>query len=221
MSVAKPKRLHNPARFSYSGQAGYMPTGDQATENEVGVQTDKTLFGFWVYIMTDCVLFASLFATYAVLHNNTFGGPSSANLFSLPYALIETLLLLTSSFTCGLAILAARRGAKTQVLWWLLATFLLGAGFLGMELTEFHGLAAEGNSWQRSGFLSSFFTLVGTHGLHITIGLIWIAVMSLQIARKSLTANVARRLMLFSLFWHFLDIIWIFIFSIVYLMGVS
>jgi cytochrome o ubiquinol oxidase subunit 3 len=179
----------------------------------------KTVFGFWVYIMTDCVLFASLFATYAVLHNNTNGGPAGHDIFSLRYVLTETLLLLTSSFSCGLALLAVRRQAKTQVLGWLAVTFLLGAAFLLMEVTEFRHLALAGNSWRRSGFLSAYFTLVGTHGLHITVGLFWMLVLMIQLGRRGFTRGTVRRLTLFSMFWHFLDIIWIFIFTIVYLMG--
>ncbi len=179
----------------------------------------KTTFGFWVYLMTDCVLFATLFATYAVLHNNTFGGPSGRELFELPFVLTETLILLTSSFTCGLAVLAMHGRNIKAVLTWLGVTFLLGAAFLGMEMYEFTQLASEGNSWRRSGFLSAFFTLVGTHGLHITAGLLWIIVLAAQILRRGLTIHTTRRLTLFSLFWHFLDIVWIFIFTIVYLMG--
>jgi cytochrome o ubiquinol oxidase subunit 3 len=179
----------------------------------------KTTFGFWVYLMTDCVLFASLFATYAVLHNNTFGGPNAHELFSLPFVLSETLILLISSFTCGLAILSLQRQARGQVLLWLGVTFLLGAAFLGMELHEFQHLVHEGNSWQRSGFLSAFFTLVGTHGLHIASGLLWISVIAAQVWRRGLTAATTRRLTLLSLFWHFLDIVWIFIFTLVYLLG--
>ncbi len=179
----------------------------------------KTEFGFWVYLMTDCVLFASLFATYAVLHNNTFGGASGKELFSLPFVLTETLLLLTSSFTCGLAILAAKRQNQNVVLAFFALTFVLGAAFLGMELSEFQHLAAEGNSWRRSGFLSAFFTLVGTHGLHIATGLLWMGIMMVQVVRRGLLPAVVRRLTLLSMFWHFLDIIWIFIFTIVYLMG--
>lgn len=193
----------------------------QVTQGEAAREADtKTVFGFWVYIMTDCVLFASLFAVYAVLHRNTFGGPSSQVLFDLPYALYETLILLTSSFTCGLAVLAAQRRDKAMVLFWLSITFLLGLTFLGMELHEFRSFVLEGNSWRRSGFLSSFFTLVGTHGLHITAGLIWMVVMMAQIGRKGLTRGTLRRLGLLSMFWHFLDVVWIFIFTIVYLQGV-
>jgi cytochrome o ubiquinol oxidase subunit 3 len=181
--------------------------------------TDKTIFGFWVYLMTDCVLFASLFAVYAVLRHNTFGGPPGQELFDLPYVLGETMLLLTSSFTCGLALLAAQRRSKTQVLVWLAITAVLGLSFLGMELSEFHNLIAEGNSWRWSGFLSSYFTLVGTHGLHITVGLIWMSVMAYFVYKRGFTHGVTKRLQLLSLFWHFLDVVWIFIFTIVYLFG--
>lgn len=181
--------------------------------------TEKTVLGFWVYLMTDCVLFASLFAVYAVLHRNTYGGPSGHELFRLPYVLIETFALLTSSFTCGLAMLAAQRRAKKEVLLWLGVTFLLGLTFLCLELSEFRNLVHDGNSWRRSGFLSSYFTLVGTHGLHITFGLLWMAIMCVYIWKKGLTDSIRKRLTLLSLFWHFLDVIWIFIFTIVYLYG--
>ena len=181
--------------------------------------TEKTVFGFWVYLMTDCVLFAALFATYAVLHNSTFGGPNGHELFKLPYVLVETMALLTSSFTCGLAVLSAQRRDRQQVLLWLAVTFLLGATFLGLELTEFRHMVLEGNSWRRSGFLSSYFTLVGTHGAHITFGLIWMAVTMWFVRAKGLTHGMLKRLTLLSLFWHFLDIVWIFIFTIVYLFG--
>lgn len=181
--------------------------------------TEKTLFGFWVYIMTDCVLFASLFATYAVLHTSTFGGPSGKELFNLPSVLIETLLLLTSSYSVGLALLAARRHDRDVTIIWLMVTALLGAAFLFIEVSEFQHLAAAGNSWRRSGFLSAFFTLVATHGLHITSGLLWLAVITPKVYKQGLTALSLKRLELFSIFWHFLDIIWIFIFTLVYLMG--
>ncbi len=180
---------------------------------------DKTLFGFWVYIMTDCILFATLFATYAALQHNTFGGPTSQDIYSLPHALIETMILLTSSFTCGLAMLEAHKGRKWLVIVFFAITFILGASFLGMELKEFHELVNEGAGWQRSAFLSAFFTLVGTHGLHITFGLFWILFMLGHVAIRGLTMPTLRRLACLSLFWHFLDVIWIFIFTIVYLMG--
>lgn len=181
--------------------------------------TDKTVFGFWVYIMTDCILFASLFATYAVLRNNTAGGPGASELFSLPYVLLETTILLTSSFTIGLALLAARRRTMKNVLFWLVVTFLLGAVFVGLELREFIHLYHEGYDWTSSAFLTGFFTLVGTHGLHITIGLIWMVVLAVHLLRKGFTKSSHKRLGLLSLFWHFLDIVWIFIFTIVYLLG--
>lgn len=182
---------------------------------------EKTLLGFWIYLMTDVVLFATLFATYIVLRPGTNGGPSSADIFELSPVLVETMLLLTSSFTAGLMTIAARARDKNQTLWWLLATVILGAAFLAMEITEFSKLAHEGFGWNHSAFLSGFFTLVGTHGLHIFFGLLWAAILFAQIIMKKITPNVARRLLLFSMFWHFLDIIWIFIFTIVYLMGVA
>lgn len=179
----------------------------------------KTIFGFWVYIMTDCILFASLFAVFAVLRNNTFGGPSGAQLFSLPYVLLETMTLLTSSFTSGLALLSAQRRKKNHTIFWLIITFILGATFLILELSEFHKFYAMGDSWRKSGFLSSYFALVGTHGLHITIGLIWMAVMIGYVFRRGITDTVLKRIRMLGMFWHFLDVIWIFIFTVVYLFG--
>jgi cytochrome o ubiquinol oxidase subunit 3 len=188
----------------------------------VKVETySKTIFGFWIYIMTDCVLFGTLFATYAVLHNSTYGGPHSDELFHLPSALTETFVLLISSFTCGLAVLAAHHQERIKVIAWLFLTFILGGTFLTIELNEFSQLVQEGNSWERSAFLSSFFTLVGTHGLHITSGLIWLVALIPQIFFRGITVSTVRRLSCFSLFWHFLDVIWIFIFTLVYLMGVK
>jgi cytochrome o ubiquinol oxidase subunit 3 len=183
-------------------------------------EDSKTLFGFWMYIMTDCILFASLFATFAVLRNSIFGGPSGKDLFSLPFVLTETLILLTSSFTCGLGMLSIHARNKKLALTFFGITFLLGLSFLGLEINEFHKLASEGNSWRRSGFLSAFFTLVGTHGAHISMGLVWMATMMARLYGDGFKANTAKRFTMLSLFWHFLDIVWIFIFSIVYLMGV-
>ncbi|HEV7952184.1 MAG TPA: cytochrome o ubiquinol oxidase subunit III [Candidatus Saccharimonadales bacterium] len=180
---------------------------------------DKTILGFWIYLMTDCILFGTLFATYIVLHQSTLGGPTGGDLFDMPFILVETLILLTSSFTCGLGMLAVRQKKRSQSLFWFGFTFILGLAFLSMELYEFSHLVTEGNSWQRNAFLSSFFTLVGTHGLHILIGLLWLIVMGWQMLRHGFTRGVVRRLTLFSMFWHFLDIVWIFIFTFVYLMG--
>lgn len=181
---------------------------------------DNITFGFWVYILSDCVLFAGLFATYAVLRGGTFGGPTPGELFSLPFVLVETLLLLTSSFTCGLAVLASHRHKKNWTLGLLALTLILGLSFVGMELSEFSRMVAEGHSWQVSAFLSAFFTLVGTHGLHVTLGALWMLVVMIHIWVRGLGAGTTRKLFLFSLFWHFLDIIWIFIFTFVYLFGV-
>lgn len=181
---------------------------------------EKTQFGFWVYLMTDCILFASLFATFVILRGNINGGPGGHDIFDLPFVLVETLLLLASSFTCGVAVLAAKAHKKSLALTMLAATFILGLSFLVMELTEFAHLAGEGYDWRASAFLSSFFTLVGTHGAHIAVGLLWLTVMAVQVARKGFTDGSVRRLTLFGMFWHFLDIIWIFIFTIVYLVGV-
>ncbi len=180
---------------------------------------EKTILGFWVYLMTDLLTFTILFATYAVLSGNTAGGPSANELFSLPFVLIETLILLTSSFTVGLGSIAMKRLDKNQVIFWLSVTFCLGTAFLGMELYEFSKLIAEEASWQRSAFLSSFFALVGTHGLHIAIGLLWIIVSVIMVWTRGLTAFVNSKLQRLSLFWHFLDIVWIFIFTLVYLLA--
>ncbi|MBI2285716.1 cytochrome o ubiquinol oxidase subunit III [Candidatus Saccharibacteria bacterium] len=185
-----------------------------------GIEESKTVFGFWVYLMTDAVLFASLFATFAVLRNNTFGGVSGQEIFSLPFVLAETLILLTSSFSVGLAWLAARQGNKQMVLVWLSITFLLGAAFLTLEIREFNHLYQEGNSWRRSAFLTSFFTLVGTHGAHVTAGLVWMSTLLIRIYRGGLFKSSLKKITMLSLFWHFLDVVWIFIFTIVYLIGI-
>ncbi|HVO28502.1 MAG TPA: cytochrome o ubiquinol oxidase subunit III [Candidatus Paceibacterota bacterium] len=182
---------------------------------------DKHIFGFWVYLMTDLIMFAALFAAYAVLRTATFGGPGLGSLLSLNGALAETLILLTSSFTCGLALLAVRTGRKGQALAWFAGTFALGATFLGLELSEFSRLAAAGNGPQANAALSSFFTLVGTHGLHIAVGLLWMAVGMVQVQVRGLTPATSSKLERLALFWHFLDIVWIFIFTVVYLMGAA
>jgi cytochrome o ubiquinol oxidase subunit III len=194
----------------------HMVTHAEATEEEAAVN-DRVMFGFWVYLMTDLLMFSVLFAVYAVVHGNTAGGPTGRELFSLPAALQETLLLLTSSFTCGLGMIAARRGIKKQVLFWFGITFVLGLMFLGLELKEFTEFFHEGHTMQSSAFMSSFFTLVGTHGLHITSGLLWMGITLSYVWKRGLNPYMVRKLALLSLFWHFLDIVWIFIFTIVYL----
>lgn len=177
-------------------------------------------FGFWIYLMTDLVLFAALFATYTVLAASTAGGPTGNTVFHLGDVFKETLLLLTSSTTFGMVMLALQRGAKSRVLTWLAVTFLLGSGFIAMEIREFVNLIADGNGPGRSAFLSAYFTLVGTHGLHVTVGLFWILVMAAQVVLKPLTDAVQSRLLRLSMFWHFLDVVWVAIITVVYLKGV-
>jgi cytochrome o ubiquinol oxidase subunit III len=191
-----------------------VTTGEMTHEEAAN---DRIMFGFWVYLMTDLLMFAVLFAVYSVLNGNVVGGPSARELFSLPLALQETLLLLTSSFTCGIGMIAARRGNKRQVLIWFGITFVLGLAFLGLELKEFTEFIHHGHTWQTSAFLSSFFALVGTHGLHITSGLLWMAITLTFVMVRGLNSHMVRKLAMLSLFWHFLDIVWIFIFTIVYL----
>jgi len=181
---------------------------------------EQRAFGFWLYLMSDAIIFSLLFATYAVMVQNTDGGPTGKTLFSLPNAFAETMLLLLSSITFGFATLAMRSGDATGVRRWLQVTVVLGLGFVGLEMREFYGLVHRGAGPDRSGFLSAFFTLVGTHGAHVSVGLIWILVMTGQIMVKGLTAPVVSRLGRLGMFWHFLDIIWIGIFSVVYLPGV-
>ena len=180
---------------------------------------EMKIYGFWIYLMTDCILFASIFAIYAVLVNNVAGGPAGHDIFELPYVLGETACLLLSSITYGFAMLAMHKGNKSGVLGWLFVTFLFGLGFIGMEINEFHLLISEGYGPNRSGFLSAFFTLVGTHGLHVTSGLIWMAIMMYQVSKHGLTGTNQTRLSMLSLFWHFLDVVWICVFTVVYLMG--
>jgi cytochrome o ubiquinol oxidase subunit 3 len=178
-----------------------------------------TLLGFWLYLMSDCLIFAALFATYAVLGRNYAAGPSGADLFELPVVALNTSFLLLSSITYGFAMLAMQQNQKRPTLAWLAITALFGAAFVGLELNEFAHLIGEGATPQRSAFLSSFFTLVGTHGLHVTFGLIWMATLMVQVGRKGFNPATRRRLMCLSMFWHFLDVVWIGVFSFVYLMG--
>ncbi|HEK1039773.1 TPA: cytochrome o ubiquinol oxidase subunit III [Proteus mirabilis] len=177
------------------------------------------VFGFWIYLMSDLILFASLFATYAVLVNGIADGPSGKEIFSLPFVLVETFLLLFSSITFGFAMLSMNKGSVSQVNLWLFVTFLFGLGFVVMEVYEFHELIAEGYGPDRSAFLSAFFALVSTHGLHVTAGLVWIIIMMIQVSRRGLTDVNRTRLSCLSLFWHFLDVVWICVFTVVYLMG--
>jgi len=181
----------------------------------------RTSIGFWVYLMTDCLLFASLFATYVVLRDATAGGPSGVEIFEMPLVLTETIILLVSSFTCGIALIGLKARKHRQVMIALALTFVLGLAFLAIELGEFAKLVSEGHDWGQSAFLSAFFTLVGTHGLHILVGLIWAVTLMSMLLRKGMTAKFERQMTLFGLFWHFLDLVWIFVFTVVYLMGAA
>jgi cytochrome o ubiquinol oxidase subunit 3 len=181
---------------------------------------NSTMLGFWLYLMSDCLIFAVLFATYGVLGHSYAGGPSGADLFELPTVAVNTSMLLLSSITYGFAMLAMAQNRVRPTLVWLAVTGLFGAAFVGLELTEFAHLIHEGATPQRSAFLSSFFTLVGTHGLHVTFGLIWLVTLMVQVGARGLDEANRRRLMCLSLFWHFLDVVWIGVFSVVYLLGV-
>lgn len=179
-----------------------------------------TLLGFWLYLMSDCLVFACLFATYAVLGRSYAGGPTGAELFDLPLVAINTTLLLLSSITYGFAMLAMQHQRLRSTLIWLAITGVLGAGFISLELYEFAHLIHEGAGPQRSGFLTAFFALVATHGLHVSFGILWLVTLMFQLHQHGLTPENRRRLMCLSMFWHFLDVVWIGVFTFVYLMGV-
>jgi len=179
-----------------------------------------TLLGFWIYLMSDCLIFACLFATYAVLGRNYAGGPSGAEIFELPTVALNTAFLLFSSITYGFAMLAAQKKNVKGTLVWLAVTGVLGACFLYLELDEFAHLIHEGFGPWRSGFLTAFFSLVGTHGLHVTFGIVWLVTLMFQLGKHGINAANYRRLACLSMFWHFLDVIWIGVFTYVYLMGV-
>ena len=174
-------------------------------------------FGFWLFLLSDIVIFSSLFATYAVLSKSTAGGPSGHDIFVIRNVFIETCCLLASSFTCGLMLIAAERRQLQMFYVWAVVTWLLGAAFISLEVAEFSDLVARGDGPTHSAFLSAFFTLVGTHGCHVSSGLLWLLVMMAQVATLGLRTTVVRRLFCFSLFWHALDLVWIGVFTIVYL----
>jgi cytochrome o ubiquinol oxidase subunit 3 len=179
-----------------------------------------TLLGFWLYLMSDCLIFACLFATYGVLGRSYAAGPTGAELFDLPLVAVNTAMLLFSSITYGFAMIAMQNKKVGQVQAWLAITGLFGLAFISLELYEFHHLIHEGAGPQRSAFLSSFFALVGTHGLHVSFGIVWLVVLMAQVGKLGLTHENKRRLMCLSMFWHFLDVVWIGVFTFVYLMGV-
>ena len=179
-----------------------------------------TAIGFWIYLMSDALIFATLFATYGVLSGAYAGGPTQRDLFELPLVAINTALLLVSSITYGFAMIAMQRGSLGATRLWLILTALLGMSFVAVELHEFAGLIAQGATPMRSAFLSAFFTLVATHGLHVSVGIMWIAVMLVQLGQRGLHPENQKRLMCLSMFWHFLDVVWIGVFTFVYLLGV-
>jgi cytochrome o ubiquinol oxidase subunit III len=181
---------------------------------------NATMIGFWIYLMSDALIFASLFAVYGVLSRNYAGGPGPKQLFDLSLVAVNTGLLLASSVTFGVAMLAMAAGRTGRTMLWLAITGVLGAAFLGVELHEFAGLVAEGAGPHRSAFLSSLFTLVGTHGAHVAFGLVWLVVLLVQVGKRGLGDDNRRRTMCLSMFWHFLDIVWIGVFTFVYLLGV-
>lgn len=193
-----------------------------AADNVHAASSPNTMvnFGFWVYLMSDVIIFSMLFTMFVTVSNHYNGGPTGADLFELRDVFLETMALLFSSITFGVAMLNMHAERKGGVMLWLAITFVLGAAFIGLELREFLHLIHEGATPQSSAFLSAFFTLVGTHGLHVSFGLLWIVVMLGQVAVKGLTPGVASRLFRLSLFWHFLDVVWIAVFSTVYLAGV-
>ena len=193
--------------------SGFYLTEDHHPEN-------GTLLGFWIYLMSDCLIFACLFAMYGVLGGSYAAGPGPKELFDLPLVAVNTSMLLLSSITYGFAMLEMQRNNRIAVLIWLAVTGCFGAAFLGIELFEFHHMIAEGAGPQRSAFLSSFFTLVGTHGLHVTFGIVWLVTMMVQVRMHGLIPENRRRLMCLSMFWHFLDLICVGVFTFVYLMGV-
>ncbi|MGQ3241713.1 cytochrome o ubiquinol oxidase subunit III [Shinella sp.] len=180
----------------------------------------STMLGFWLYLMSDCLIFAMLFATFGVLGTSYAAGPGPKDLFDLKLVALNTAMLLFSSITYGFAMLEMQKGNKNATQMWLAITGLFGLAFLCIELYEFHHMIHEGAGWWRSAFLSSFFTLVGTHGLHVTFGIIWLVVLMVQVSKFGLIEANQRRLMCLSMFWHFLDVVWIGVFTFVYLMGV-
>lgn len=194
---------HNAAPLEYSTEDGVLK-----------------ILGFWIFLATDMILFACLFSMYQVLHTNVAGGPTEHQLYDVREFTLETIDLLVSSFTCGLATLEMRKGNRAGLIGWLVVTILLGMTFIGLELHEFLDYVSRGATLQRSGFLSSFFTLVGTHGCHVSMGILWMLSIIAQLGSKGINAVTARKVYIVGLYWHFLDIVWVFIFTIVYLQGV-
>jgi len=204
------------------GHSDGAATRSPRSEHAAGGQESKRIivgYGFWIFLLSDVIMFSAFFAAYAVLADETAGGPSGRDLFSVRNAAIETACLLLSSFTCGVAGIGAETKRNTWFYGAMAATFVLGAAFIGLELKEFVDLVERGAGPQRSAFLSAFFTLVGCHGLHVTAGLLWLLTMMAQVWAKGYRDDILRRILCFSLFWHALDIVWVALFTVVYLMG--
>lgn len=182
-------------------------------------QEQLRILGFWMFLITDLLLFASLFATYLVLRMHTAGGPSGKELFEMPGVITETFALLTSSFTSGLAVHEMRKGNRNRLIGWIIVTMILGMVFVGLEINEFVKMVHDGATMQHSAFLSAFFTLVGTHGAHVTFGLFWMTAIIIQLLRHGITTTTTRKVFIVSLYWHFLDVVWVFLFTVVYLLG--
>lgn len=219
MSTAEGMTPESPTFYLVEEQ-GHEHGGHEHRGHDQGdAHSGATVIGFWIYLMTDALIFATLFATYGVLAAAYAGGPTQRDLFDLPLVTLNTGFLLVSSITYGMAMMAMQAGRKAGVQLWLVITGLLGLAFIGVELYEFSHLVAEGAGPQRSAFLSAFFTLVGTHGLHVTAGIVWIGVMLAQVGRRGLIADNRRRLICLGMFWHLLDVVWIGVFTFVYLLG--
>jgi cytochrome o ubiquinol oxidase subunit 3 len=213
--------VSDPLRAGHGADARDAELEPSHANGDVASKRIVVAYGFWIFLLSDIIMFSAFFAAYAVLSGETAGGPSGRDLFDLRNVALETALLLLSSFTCGLAILGARAHNNALYYGGMAATFLLGAGFLFLELREFSGLLAQGAGPTRSAFLSAFFALVGCHGLHVTLGLLWLLTMVAQVMAKGYRADILRRVACFGLFWHTLDIIWVAVFTVVYLMGVA
>jgi cytochrome o ubiquinol oxidase subunit III len=217
-SIAASAGTGDPNRAGHAGGHGGQPTSEHAGH---GPDFKRIIvgYGFWIFLLSDIIMFSAFFASYAVLSGETAGGPSGHDLFDLRNVAIETACLLLSSFTCGIASIGAQ--ARNNALYYggMAVTFVLGAAFLALELHEFIGMVAQGAGPTRSAFLSAFFTLVGCHGLHVSLGLLWLLTMMAQVFAKGYRQDILRRMLCFSLFWHALDIIWVALFTVVYLMG--
>jgi cytochrome o ubiquinol oxidase subunit 3 len=215
------KRAVDPYRLGRNKRSDRAPNTEHAERANLASKRIIVGYGFWIFLLSDIIMFSAFFATYAVLSGNTDGGPSGRDLFDLRNVAVETACLLFSSFTCGIASLGAESRSGSWFYGGMSATFVFGAIFLGLEVHEFIGMVAQGAGPTRSAFLSAFFTLVGCHGLHVTLGLMWLLTMMAQVFAKGYRPDILRRMLCFSLFWHALDIIWVALFTVVYLMGVE